>query len=130
MRTSVSILLVVLLLVPAVPRAEAQTAHAAPQAALDSALRQHAAEAARDRELVLRVLQRSEVKDVAGQMGIDLRRAEGAVATLSDQDLAQVAAHARQADAALAGGASTLVISTTTIIIALLVVILIIVAVD
>jgi hypothetical protein len=63
-------------------------------------------------------------------MGIDLRRAEGAIATLSEQDVAQVAAQARQVDEALAGGASTLVISTTTIIIALLIVILIIVAVD
>jgi hypothetical protein len=130
MRTSVSILLVVLLLVPAVPRAQAQSAHAAPEAALDAALRQHAADATRDRELVQRVLQRSEVKDVAGRMGVDLRRAEGAVATMSDQELAQVAGQARQVDGALAGGASTVVISTTTIIIALLVVILIIVAVD
>ena len=129
MRTSVSILLVVLLLVPAVPRAQAQTAHAAPQAALDAALRQHAADAASDRELVLRVLERSEVKTVAGRMGVDLRRAEGAIATLSEQDLAQIAAPARQVDQALAGGASTVVISTTTIIIILLLVIILIIAV-
>ena len=89
MRTSVSMVLVVLLLVPAVPRAQAQTAHAAPQAALDAALRQHTADAAGDREVVLRVLERAEVKTVAGRMGVDLRRAEGAIATLSEQDLAQ-----------------------------------------
>jgi hypothetical protein len=130
MRTSVSILLIALLLVPAVPRAEAQTAHAAPQAALDDALRQHAADAAGDREIVQRVLQRMEVKEVAGRLGVDVRRAEGAIATLSDQELSQVAAHARQVDESLAGGASTLVISTTTIIIALLIVILLVVAID
>jgi hypothetical protein len=130
MRTSVSIVLMVLLLVPAVPRAQVQTPHAAPQAALDAALRQHAADAAGDREVVLRVLERAEVKTVAGRMGVDLRRAEGAIATLSEQDLAQAAAHARQVDEALAGGASTVVISTTTIIIALLVIILLIVALD
>jgi hypothetical protein len=130
MRTSVSILLMLLLLVPAVPRAQAQTAHAAPQAALDAALRQHSADAAGDRDVVLRVLERAEVKTVAGRMGIDLRRAEGAIATLSEQDLTHVAAQARQVDQALAGGASTVVISTTTIIIALLVIILLVVAID
>jgi hypothetical protein len=132
MRTSVSIVLIALLLVPtvSVSPAQAQTAHAAPQATLDAALRQHAADAAQDRELVQRVLQRAEVRDVAGRMGVDLRRAEGAVATLSDQELAQVAAQARQVDETLAGGASTLVISTTTIIIALLIVILLVVAID
>ena len=130
MRTSVSILLVTLLLVPAVPRAEAQSTHAAPQAALDAALLQHDAAVAADREVVLRVLENAEVKAVAGRMGVDLRRAAGAVTTLEGEELAQVAAQARQVDQALAGGASTVVISTTTIIIALLVVILIIVAVN
>jgi len=110
--------------------ADGQTAaHTAPQAALDAALQQHAADAAADREAVLRVLDHAEVKDVAGRIGIDLRQAKNAVETMDAGQLAQVSAQAKAVDQALSGGASSLVISTTTIIIALLVVILIVVAV-
>ena len=129
MRTSVSILAIVLMVFTAVPRLGAQT-HAAPQSALDAAVQQHVASAAADREAVLRVLERSEVKTVAEGAGIDLRRMSSAIATLQGDELAQVAAQARQVDKALAGGATTIVITTTTIIIALLVLILIIIAVD
>jgi outer membrane receptor protein involved in Fe transport len=114
----------------AVPRLQAQTAHTAPQAALDAALQQHAAAGASDREAVLRVLGHPEVKAVAERAGVDLRRASSAVATLGGEQLAQVAAQAQQVEQALAGGQSRVVISTTLIIIALLVLILIIVAVD
>jgi ribosomal protein L12E/L44/L45/RPP1/RPP2 len=93
-------------------------------------VQQHAGSAAADREAILRVLSRSEVKTVAEKAGIDLRRATSAVATLEGEDLARVAAQANQVDQALAGGQSRVVISTTLIIIALLVIILIIVAVD
>ena len=55
---------------------------------------------------------------------------KAAVGTLEGSQLAEVAAQARQAEQALAGGQSRVVISTTMIIIALLVLILIIVAVD
>lgn len=129
MRRSVSILMVVLSLVTAAPRAFAQSAHAAPPSALDAALQQRVDQTATDRADVLRVLASPEVKAVAGKAGIDLRRASGAVATLTGAQLAEVAAQARQVDQALAGGASTVVISTTTIIIGLLVLILIIIAV-
>jgi hypothetical protein len=129
MRTSVSILIVVLALLPTVPRAEAQT-HAAPPAALDAALQQHVTAAAADRAAVLRALERSDVAAIAGRMGIDMKTAKSAVATADDSQLAQLADHARQLDRPLAGGASTVVISTTTIIIGLLVLILIIVAVN
>jgi len=104
-------------------------AHAAPQAALDAALQQHAADVTADRDAVLRVLDHAEVKDIAGRIGIDLRQAKNAVDTMDAGQLAQVSAQAKAVDQALSGGASSLVISTTTIIIALLVVILIVVAV-
>ena len=129
MRTSRWVLPVVLSLLMATPRVQAQT-HTAPQAALDAAVRQHVASADEQRAAILRVLERSEVKSVAGTAGIDLRTVAGAVATLDAADLAAIAAQALQVDQALAGGQSRVVISTTTIIIALLVVILIIVAVD
>ena len=130
MRTTVSIVAILLMVLTSMPRVQAQATHTAPQSAIDAALQQHAAGAAADREAVLRVLGRSEVKDVAEKAGIDLRRATGAVATLDGGELAQVAAQAQQVEQALAGGQSRVVISTTLIIIALLVLILIIVAVD
>ena len=129
MRTSVSILLALFMVFPAAARAQAQSTHAAPPAALDAALQQHATSTAADREAVLRVLEKAEVKSVAGRMGVDLRTASSAIATLEGDQLTQLATQARQVDQALAGGASTIVISTTTIIIALLVLILIIIAV-
>jgi hypothetical protein len=129
MRLFVS-LVAILLLATAAPRLQAQTAHVAPQSALDAAVQQHVDTSAADREAVLRVLGHSEVKGVAERAGIDLRRATGAVSTLQGDELARVAAQARRVEGALAGGASTVVISTTTIIIALLVLILIIVAVN
>ena len=130
MRTSISLLVTLMLVISAVPRIHAQSAHAAPQAALDAALQQHVAATAADRETVLRVLDHPEVKAVAGQLGIDLRRATSAVATLDGEQLTELAAQASQVDEALAGGQSRVVISTTLIIIVLLILILIVVAVD
>jgi hypothetical protein len=130
MRTFVSVVAVLLMVVVASPRLDAQTSHAASQAAIDSALQQHVAREAVDREAILRVLDHPEVKAVAGRAGLDLRRATSAVATMDATELAQVAAQAQQVDEALAGGQSRIVISTTLIIIVLLVIILIIVAVD
>jgi hypothetical protein len=127
---SVSIVAILLMVSTAVPRVQAQSTHAAPQSALDAALQQHVADAGADREAVLRVLDRAEVKAVAEGAGIDLRRAASAVATLGGDELAQIAAQAQQVDEALAGGQSRVVISTTLIIVVLLVLILIIVAVD
>jgi hypothetical protein len=132
MRTFVSIVAVLLMVPLAMPRiqAQAQSAHTAPQAAIDAALQQHVAAETADREAILRVLGHPEVKAVAERAGLDLRRATSAVATLDGADLARVAAQAQQVDEALAGGQSRVVISTTLIIIVLLVIILIIVAVD
>ena len=130
MRTSVSVVAILLMVLTAVPRLQAQSTHAAPQSAIDAALQQHAAASAGDREAVLRVLNHAEVKAVAERAGIDLRQATSAVSTLDGEQLAQVAAQAQQVEQALAGGQSRVVISTTLIIIALLVLILIIVAVD
>jgi hypothetical protein len=130
MRTTVSIVAMFLMVFTLIPRVHAQSSHAAPQAALDAALTEHAASVAAEREAIMRVLGRSEVKAVAEKAGIDLRRVTGAAATLDGDDLARVAAEAHQVEQALTGGQSRIVISTTVIIIALLVLILIIVAVD
>lgn len=130
MRTYVSMLVVLLCVLTAVPRVSAQASHAAPQSAIDAALQQHVAATDADRARVQRLLERDEVKAVAGKAGIDLRKATDAVSTMSASELAQVTAQASQVEQALAGGQSRVVISTTMIIVALLVLILLIVAID
>ena len=130
MRTLTSALVILLAMVIAVPRVQAQVSHTASQSAIDAALQQHVSTVAADRADLLRVLGNPEVKAVAGKAGLDLRRATTAVASLEGQQLTELAAQARQVDQALAGGQSKVVISTTVIIIALLVLILLIVAID
>jgi len=128
MRMFVMSLAMLFTLVAAVPRAEAQETHTASPDALDAALQQHVSTSTADRDTVLRLLERDEVKKIAGEAGFDLRRAASAVATLSAEELASLAVQARQVDRDLAGGQSTITISTTLIIIALLIIILIVVA--
>ncbi len=128
MRMLATLCTVLLIVVTAVPRASAQTSHAAPQAAIDTALQQHVAAADADRAAVLKLLERAEIKSVASDAGLDLRKAASAVATLNASELAQVAAQAQQVEQALAGGQSRIVISTTLLIVALLVLILLILA--
>lgn len=128
MRMLASILVVVFSFVAVIPSAHAQTSHAAPQSVLDAAVQDHVATSAADRETVLRLLERPEVQAVAGDVGLDLRRAQTAISTLDGQQLTELAAQAQQVERALAGGQSTVVISTTLIIIVLLVVILLVVA--
>jgi hypothetical protein len=130
MRTPTTVLAILLTLAAAAPRLHAQSPHVASQAVLDAAIQQHLDETASRRAAVLRVLDRDEVKAVAGRVGIDLTTAATAVATLQGEQLAAAAAQAQQVEQGLAGGQSRLVISTTTIIIALLVIILLVVAID
>jgi hypothetical protein len=128
MRMFVMSLAMLFTLVAAVPRADAQETHTASPDALDAVLQEHVSTSTADRETVLRLLERDEVKKIAGQAGLDLRRAASAVATLNGEELANLAAQALQVERDLAGGQSTITISTTLIIIALLIIILIVVA--
>jgi hypothetical protein len=130
MRTFVLSLTLVLTSMIAASPARAQSSHTASQTAIDAALQGHVDRAEADREVVRRLLERREVRELAGGLGLDLRRAADAVATLDGQELATLAEQARQVEDSLAGGQSTVTISTTLIIIGLLVLILIIVAVN
>jgi hypothetical protein len=117
----------------AAPRAVAQSqgrSHAAPPAAIDQALQHHVTAVDADRAVVQRLLARPDVKALAAEMGLDLRSAQTAVATIDGEQLSDLASQARQAEQELAGGQGSVRISTTLIIIALLVVILLIVAID
>jgi hypothetical protein len=125
-RRSLAVSLAVLL---AVPAAQAQT-HVIGKSALDSAVQQRVSQEQADRDAIRALLQRAEVREIAAQAGLSLAKAEAAVATLTGDDLRELASQARQVQNDLAGGASTVVISTTTIIIVLLIIILIVALAD
>jgi hypothetical protein len=126
-RTSLSMVLSFAVLMPAVGRAEQR--HIADRNALDRMVAEQVSQQEADRQVIRGVLKRDEVRDVARKAGLDIVRAEAAVATLSGTELQDAARRARVVNERLAGGGN-ITISTTTIIIALLVIILIIVAVD
>jgi len=107
--------------------ATAAPMHVAGGEALDRLVAADVARQEADRQAVRDLLQRSDVREIARQAGLDIRKAEAAVSTLSGKDLQEAAAHARMAQEQLAGG-SSVTITTTTLIIILLVVILLIVA--
>jgi hypothetical protein len=121
-RHSVAMCLAVLFMAPL---ASAQD-HVIGKSTLDIAVQQRVNSEQADRDAILTLLQRAEVRDVAAKAGLSLDKAQAAVSTLQGRDLQQVASQARQVQNDLAGGASVVVIRTTTIIIAILVVLLII----
>jgi hypothetical protein len=118
-------LAVVLAVVFMAPMASAQD-HVITKSALDRAVQDRVSRDQADREAILSLLERAEVRDIAAKAGLSLDKAPAAVSALQGTDLAQAAAQARQVQNDLAGGASTVVISTTTIIIVLLLILLII----
>ena len=122
-RRSLAVCLTVLLMAPTVGAQE----HVISKSALDKAVQERVSQEQADREAILSLLQRSEVRDIAAKAGLSLDKAQTAVSTLQGKDLQQVAQQARQVQNDLAGGSTTVVISTTTIIIVLLIVILIVV---
>lgn len=128
MRSYACVLTVVFSILVGTPAAYAQGAHTASPSVLDAAVQSHVAAIDADRQMVQRLLDRSDVKAVAAGAGIDLRSGATAVSTLDADTLAQVATQAKAVDQALAGGQSTITISTTAIIIGLLILILIVVA--
>jgi hypothetical protein len=125
-RRFLAVLLSILIVAPA---AHAQN-HTVGRAALELAVQQRVSQEQADREAIVSLLNRSEVRQVAARAGLSLEKVEAAVSTLHGDDLREVASQAREVNNDLAGGASTIVISTTTIIIVLLIVILIVVIAD
>ena len=80
------VLVILLSIVIAMPRVQAQASHTASQSAIDAALQAHVSSAAADRADLLRVLANPEVKAVADKAGLDLRRATTAVTSLRDRN--------------------------------------------
>jgi len=123
------VVLLTIWLVIAPATARAQQAHVVDQATLDRAVAAQAQQADADRQVIRRMLHHQQVREIAARAGIELTRAETAVATLDGAELQQIATRARAVDDSLAGGQGRVTISTTMIIIGLLVLILIVVAV-
>ena len=78
-----------------------------------------------DRQAIESMLERPDVRQIAGAAGLDLARAKAAAAVLSGPELERLAEQARAVELGLVGGDSTVVISSTVIIIVLLVLILV-----
>lgn len=119
---------VTLFLIPALlgsTQAFAQQTRVVDASVLSQALAQDARAETTQRDLVRRVLDRSDAREMAGRFGLSVEQANSAIATLSAADLNTLAQHAGTVEAsALSGGASTLVISTTTLLLVLIIVIL------
>ena len=105
--------------------AVAQDAHVVTDEELSDMVAERAAEATSSREALRTFLRRSDVRDIATAYGIDVVRAEHAVATLSDAEAQELASRAREVEKAL-GGAGSVTITYTAIIIGLLVLIVLI----
>ena len=105
--------------------AMAQQRHVVDPAAMRQAVADQAVTDQQNRDAVLGVLQHSQVRELAGRLGLSVTRAEGAVSTLDSVELASLAEQARTADAQLAGGADPIVISVTTLLLIIIIVILV-----
>lgn len=102
----------------------AQERHIVDPAVMRQAIADQALTDQQNRDAVLSVLHRSQVRDVASRLGLNVTRAEAAVSTLNSVELASLAGQARTANAELAGGADTIVISVTTLLLLLIIVLL------
>lgn len=122
----VALLLIPMFLVSA--PAFAQQARVVDDAAMSQALGGKAASETEQRDQVLRVLDRDDVREMAARFGLDVADARAAVATLAGAELGTLAQHAGAVEAdALAGGQNNnrIVISVTTLLLILIIVILI-----
>jgi hypothetical protein len=104
--------------------ARAQQRHVVDLAVMHQAVADQAATDRQNRDVVLSVLHRADVQELAGRLGLSVTRAENAVPTLSSAELARLAGSANMADVQLAGG-DTVVISLTTLLLLIIIVILV-----
>jgi hypothetical protein len=102
MRSMCAFVAVVLSVLMAAPRIQASPGpgqataptHIAGQTVLDAAIQEHARATDRDRETVRLFLERADVRAIAGKYGVDMRRAESAVAAMDASEVANIASQA------------------------------------
>jgi hypothetical protein len=104
----------------------AQERHVVSPAQMRHAIVQQAREQQQTRDALKAALGNSQVREVAHKLGLNVVRAEGAIATLSAEELQQLAGPVRDLNANLAGGANTIVLSTTTILLIIIIIILLV----
>jgi hypothetical protein len=120
-------LLAFLCFVFAVGPVRAQQSHVVDPRAMDVALAERTEATLAKRQTIRTALQQPDVQKVAERLGLDIARAEAAVATLDGAELDRAAQQAQAVNDEIAGG-QTVRLNLLWIIIALLVIILIIVA--
>ena len=97
----------------------------ASQADLDRAITKTLGQEDAARSEISTLLQRDEVRSLAGTYGLDVRRAEAAVSTLQGDELERLSALAANANVQLAGGDQVLRISLVALLLIIIIVILI-----
>jgi hypothetical protein len=98
--------------------------HVVGESEIQARIDQQIVQADADRQAIQIMLQRADVRQLAGSAGLDLERASAAAAVLSGPSLEKLAAQAREINAGLVAGGSTIVISATLVIIILLIIII------
>jgi len=106
------------------PNAWAQERHVVDRSAMKAAVTAKASADDADRAIVREALHTSEARAVADRFGLNLTRADDAVATLSPAEVHALAGPARTVSTASGGDA--IVISTTTLLLLLILIVLIV----
>ena len=100
--------------------------HVVDSALLHRAIAEQQAADTANRQVIERVLTRPDVQVVAARLGLDIKDARTAIATVSGEELAAIAQTAQTIDQDLAGGQNqTITISVVTLLLIIIVVILI-----
>ncbi len=103
----------------------AQQRHIVDAVAMNRAVAVQTATDQQDRDAVIGVLRQPQVQALAAKLGLNVTKAEAAIATISGPELKELATQARATNAPLAGGSNTVIISTTTLLLILIIVILV-----
>lgn len=116
--------LIVSLTLGSLPARAQDTSGVVDRPAMEQALSERAQADAADHDAIRALLRRDDVRGMAGDLGLDVRRADTAVATLEGRELQDTAARARAAHEMLSGGAQTIQISVVTLLLIIIIVIL------
>lgn len=104
----------------------AEGRHVVEPAVVRQAVAEKVATNQQNRDALIDAMRRPDVRALAGRLGLNLTRAENAVAALNSVELARLATPTRAADTELAGGSNTIVISTTTLLLIIIIIILLV----
>lgn len=102
----------------------AQQRHVVKAADMRQAIAAQAQAQQQTRDALRGVLKNSQVRVVAERFGLNVARAEAAVATLTPAELERLAGPVSDVNAQLAGGSNTVIISTTTILLIIIIIVL------